>query len=160
MSTPTPTERSLPIGLLLTLPVALVLYGLMLANAVNEPMGGGESRMAAAFEGLFVTVGLWIVLAVMLVIAGITSSMPRWVGFLAIVLVPMSGIAAFTALDMVSRHMPWAIVFLILLPILIVFYAFWARLPTLHSALEAQRTSTAVWGSIFSLSIAAFVFAA
>ena len=96
----------------------------------------------------------------MLVIAGITGSMPKWVGFLAIVLVPMSGIAAFTALDMVSRHMPWALLFLVVLPILIVFYVFWARLPTLHAALEAQRTSTAVWGSIFALSIAAFVFAA
>jgi hypothetical protein len=156
----TPSERSLPLGLLLILPVAIVLWALLLANAVNQPSGGGESSMAAAFAGLFVTLGLWLVLALMLVVAGITGSMPRWVGFLALVLVPMSGVAAFTALDMVSRHMPWAIVFLILLPILIVFYAFWARLPALRSALDAQRTSAAVWGSVFALSVVAFVLAA
>jgi hypothetical protein len=33
--------------------------------------------MADAFEGLFVTADLWIVLALMLVVAGITGSMPR-----------------------------------------------------------------------------------
>ena len=155
----TPSERSRPLGLLLLLPVALVLYGLLLANAVNQPAGGGESGIAAALAGLFLTVGLWIVLAVMLVVAGITGSMPRWVGFLALVLVPMSGVAAFTALDMCSRHMPWALLFLVLLPVLIVFYAFWARLPALRARF-GEPTSAAVWGSVFALSIAAFALAA
>jgi hypothetical protein len=155
-----PPARSLPVGLLLILPVALVLYGLMLANAVHESSGGGEARMADAFEGLFVTAGLWIVLALMLVVAGITGSMPRWVAVLAVVLVPMSGVAAVVALDMCSRHIPWALLFLVILPGLIVFYAFWARLPALHTALDAQRTSAILWGLVFALSIAAFVFAA
>ena len=46
------------------------------------------------------------------------------------------------------------------LPLLIGFYAFWARLPQLQARLPAERTSVAVWASIFVLSVATFVLAA
>ena len=154
------TRRSWPIGLLVLLAVAVVLYFLMLVNALSLPSGGGESSLAAAFEALFLTTALWIVLAVMTVVGGVMGSMPRWAGWLAGILVPVSAIANFTAVDMCSRHMPWAIVFSVLMPALIAFYAFWARMPRLQARLPAERTSVAVWASIFVLSVAAFVLAA
>jgi hypothetical protein len=160
MSMPSLPQRSWPVGLLLLLAVAGVLYVLMLGNAMYEPSGGGESRMSAAFEGLFLTAGLWIVLAVMIVAGAVGGKMPGWAGGLAGILVPASGIANFTAVDMLSRHMPWAIVFPILLAPLIAFYAFWARMPQLQARLPAERTSVAVWASIFVLSVATFVLAA
>jgi hypothetical protein len=160
MSMPSPPQRSWPIGLLLLLAVAGVLYILMLANAWHQPSGGGESSMAAAFEALFLTTGLWIVLAVMVVVGGVMGTMPRWAAWLAGLLVPVSAIANFTAVDMCSRHMPWAILFSLLMPPLIAFYAFWARVPRLQAVLPAERTSVAVWASIFVLSVAAFVLAA
>ena len=103
MSMPSPTQRSWPIGLLLLLSVAGVLYVLMLANALYEPSGGGEARMSAAFEGLFLGAGLWIVLAIMIVVGAVMGSMPGWAGALAGILVPVSGVANFTAVDMCSR---------------------------------------------------------
>src|SRR5947207_12074950 len=104
MSMPALPQRSWPIGLLLLLAVAGVLYVLMLANAAYQPSGGGESRMSAAFEGLFLNLGLWIVLAVMIVAGAVGGKMPGWAGGLAGILVPASGIANFTAVDMCSRH--------------------------------------------------------
>jgi hypothetical protein len=160
MSMSSPAQRSWPIGLLLLLAVAVVLYVLMLGNAWNLPTGGGESSMAAAFEALFLTTALWIVLAVMVVVGGVGGTMPRWAAWLAGLLVPVSAIANFTAVDMCSRHMPWAIVFSILMPALIAFYAFWARLPQLQARLPAERTSVAVWASVFFLSVVAFALAA
>jgi hypothetical protein len=157
---PSPTQRSRPIGLLLLLAVAGVLYVLMLANALYQPSGGGEAGIEAAIEGLFLTAGLWIVLAIMIVVGAVTGAMPGWAGGLAGILVPASGVANFTAVDMCSRHMPWAIVVPALLAPLIAFYAFWARLPRLQAALPAERTSVAVWASIFVLSVATFVLAA
>src|SRR6267142_1590081 len=151
MSMPSPTQRSWPIGLLLLLAVAGVLYVLMLANALYQPSGGGESRIEAAIEGLFLTAALWIVLAIMIVVGAVTGTMPGWAGALAGILVPASGIANITAVDMLSRHMPWAIVFPLLLAPLIAFYAFWAALPQLHAALPAERTSVAVWAAGFVL---------
>ena len=108
------------------LAIAAVLYGLMLANAMYQPSGGGEASLEAAIEGLFVTAGLWIVLAIMVVVGAVQGTMPGWAGGLAGILVPASGVANFTAVDMCSRHMPWAIVIPILLAPLIAFYAFWA----------------------------------
>ena len=160
MSMPSPTQRSWPIGLLLLLAVAGVLYVLMLANALYQPSGGGESRIEAAIEGLFLTAALWIVLAIMIIVGAAKGSMPGWAGGLAGLLVPASGVANFTAVDMCSRHMPWAIVFPLLLAPLIAFYALWAGWPRLHAALPAERTSVAVWASIFVLSVATFVLAA
>jgi hypothetical protein len=160
MSMPSLPQRSWPIGLLVLLAVAGVLYALMLANAVAQPSGGGEARIGAAVEGLFLTAGLWIVLAIMIVVGAATGAMPGWAGGLAGLLVPASGVANFTAVDMCSRHMPWAIVFSILLAPLIAFYALWAGWPRLHAALPAEGTSVAVWTSIFVLSVATFVLAA
>ena len=160
MSMPSSSQRSWPIGLLVLLAIAAVLYGLMLANAMYQPSGGGEASLEAAIEGLFVTAGLWIVLAIMVVVGAVQGTMPGWAGGLAGILVPASGVANFTAVDMCSRHMPWAIVIPILLAPLIAFYAFWAGWPKLHAALPAESTSVAVWASIFVLSVATFVLAA
>ena len=157
---PSQAPRSLPVGLLLLLPIAVILYLLMLGNAVQQPDGGGESRIEAAYEALFVTAGLWIVLGILLIVAGITGSMPRWAALLAVILVPMAAIACFTALDMGSRHMEWAVVIAALLPALVVFYALWARLPRLHAALRAEPVSVAVWAAIFFVSAVTFVLAA
>jgi hypothetical protein len=160
MSISSSPRRSWPIGLLVLLAIAAVLYGLMLANAMYQPSGGGEASLEAALEGLFVTAGLWIVLAIMVVVGAVQGTMPGWAGGLAGILVPVSGVANFTAVDMCSRHMPWAIVIPILLAPLIAFYAFWAGWPKLHAALPAESTSVAVWASIFVLSVATFVLAA
>ena len=48
--------------------------------------------------------------------------------------------AAFVAIDMCSRHIGGAILFPALLPLLMVFYAFWARLPRLQAAMPARES--------------------
>jgi len=152
--------RAAPIALLLLSLVAAVLLVLLLDNAVYKPAGGGESLIAQAIEALFIMAGLWFVLLVMLLIAVLGEAMPRWVPWLALVLVPMAAVANAVAVDMCGRHMEWAVVIVAALPALIIFYALWARLPRLQAALPAERTSTVVWGAVFFLSAVTFVLAA
>jgi hypothetical protein len=152
--------RAAPIALLLLSLVAAVLLVLLLDNAVYKPAGGGESLIAQAIEALFIMAGLWFVLLVMLLIAVLGEAMPRWVPWLALVLVPMAAVADAVAVDMSGRHMEWAVVIVAALPMLIAFYALWARLPRLRAALPAERTSTVVWGAVFFLSAVTFVLAA
>ena len=49
---------------------------------------------------------------------------------------------------MMSRHAAWALLFPALLPLLIAFYALWARFPRLHARLPDPMTSVVVWGAV------------
>jgi hypothetical protein len=160
MPSPERSVRAWPIGFLLLSLVAAALWVAMLANTTFGPAGGAEDSLSQALEILFLAAGLWIVLVIMLFVGGLMGSMPRRVAWLAIVLVPMAAIADTVAIDMCSRHMEWAVVLVAVLPALVAFYAFWARLPRLQAALPAERTSVAVWGAIFLLSIVTFMVAA
>lgn len=140
--------------------VAGALYVLVIGNALNTPAGGGEARIADAFAALFLTAGLWIVLAVIMAVGGIMGAMPRWAAAAAVLLIPVSGVGAIIAIDMCSRQMRWAVVFPALLPLIIVFYAYWARSTGLHAALPPRPLSLLAWGAVLVLSVAPMVLAA
>src|SRR5215469_491966 len=95
--------RSAPIGMIALMAVAIVLYCALLANSM-APLGHGEQAFSDAWAGFLLTFGLWIVLALMLIVGAIMGRMPLWAGIAALLLHPLSGIAAFTALDAVSRR--------------------------------------------------------
>ena len=103
------STRTKPIGTFLVLVLVVGLYIATLLN-VQVPAGGGEARIANAYQVLFLTLYLWIALAVLLVICGVMGQMPRWVMVAAFFLHVLSGVAAFVAIDMAERH-GWAIVF-------------------------------------------------
>jgi hypothetical protein len=150
--------RSAPVGLFLLLPIAGVLYVLLLQNA-SGPFQGGEAGIDDAFGAFFLVSGLWITLIVMMLVAVDSGAMPRWCSILAVILVPLSGVAAFVAVDMCSRNVRWAILFPALLAPLIAFYAIWSRSPRLLRRLPAQSTSLAAWGAILVLSIVPLLLA-
>ncbi|HEX2538356.1 MAG TPA: hypothetical protein VHL13_08750 [Pseudolabrys sp.] len=159
MSTSTDTVTSRPYGLFALIALACPLYFLMIANALNTVAGGGEASMANAFEALFVITGLWILLAIIVTVGGVMGAMPRWAAVSAIFLIPVSAVAAFTAIDMCSRHMKWAVVFPALLALIIVAYAYWARSTQLHDAWPPKRTSQMAWGAVLVLSLLPFALA-
>ena len=81
------------------------------------------------------------------------GEMPRWAAILAVVAHPLSGVGAFVAIDMMSRKAAWALIVPALLPLLLAFYAIWARFPGLHR-FPARTTSIVVWVAILVLAIA------
>ena len=154
ISTSTDTGTSRPYGLFALMGLACPLYVVMIVNALTTRAGGGEAAFGDAFEALFVTTGLWILLAIMLIAAGIMGAMPRWAAIAWIVLIPLSGVGAFVAIDMCSRNMPGAVVFPALLALAIAFYAYWARSTRLHETMPPRETSLLTLGAVFVLSIA------
>lgn len=151
--------RPTPYGAWLLCLVAFGLYVGLLVNALQAGGSYGEAAFGDAIASLLLVLGLWIVLAVLLLVGGIMGQMPRWAAILAVPLHLFSGVAATIALDMCSRHMKWAVVFLVLTPLLTALYAMWARLPYLHERFPAEETSIAAWGAIFVLSVAPSVWA-
>ena len=97
--------------------------------------------------------GLWIVLALMVLVVGIEGEMPRWAAVLAVFLVPLAGVGALTALVhvVVDHYFSYyrTLIVVALLPPLIAFYAIWARLPQLRAALPPQPTSVVTCTLIF-----------
>jgi hypothetical protein len=86
--------------------------------------------------------------------------MASWVGWSAVVLVPLAGVASFVALDIVRSRVMAAIIVPVFLPASVAFYAMWARMPQLRGRFPASSISIAVWGLIAAISIVALVSAA
>ena len=151
-------ERSFPFGTILLLGVVGVLYVAMLGS-ISFSTGRGDASFGEALASFFLTVGLWIALAVLLIAAAMMGEMPRWAIFIAVFLVPLSGAATFAAIDMCSRHIRWAIVFPVLLPLLIATYALCCRIPKARAGLPLESISTMVWALVLILSGAALLTA-
>src|SRR5271167_5027919 len=98
-------QRSTPSGAFLLFGVACGLYIAMLVNAAT-PLGGGEAAFSDAIASLFLTVTLWIVLALLLVNGALMGEMPRWSAIVAVMLVPPSGLPPFAAAAMCSLPLP------------------------------------------------------
>jgi hypothetical protein len=147
--------RAAPLGMMALLALAAVLYVALLVTSA-APLEGGEASYSQAWGALLLTAWLWVVLALALVVGAATGRMPLAAGIAAMLLHPISGIAAFVAIDAVSRHVQGALGVVALLPPLIAFYALWARLPSLNASAPAGVVGVAVWGAVALLSAAAF----
>ena len=151
-------QRSVPFGTLLLLAVACGFYVAMLGS-ISFSTGVGEASFGQAIASLFFTLGLWVALAFLLIAAGLMGEMPRWVAFLAMFLLPLAGVATVTAIDMCSRHIKWAIVFPIVLPLLVAVYALWVRFPAFRAAIPGEAMSAVIWALVLVLSGAALLTA-
>jgi hypothetical protein len=147
--------RAAPLGLLTLLGLAAALYVALLVTSA-APLEGGEAAYSQAWGALLLTFWLWVVLALALIVGAVMGQMPLTFGLAALLLHPLSGVAAVVAIDAVSRHIQGAIAVVALLPPLIAFSALWARLPSLRASAPADVVGAAVWGAVALLSVVGF----
>ena len=150
--------QSMPIGTLLLLGLACVIDVTLLVTA-TAPSQGGEAAFGEGIQALFLTFGLWVVLAILLLVGGVMGRMPRWAAVAWLFLIPLAGVADFVAIDMCSRRIMGAIVFPFLLPVLVALYAMWARLPRFHVPFPPTETSVCACGAVFVLSVTPLILA-
>lgn len=148
--------RGAPVGTIALLAVAGVLYCALLVTSA-APLGGGEEAYSQAWASLLLTFWLWVALAALLLVGGVKGHMPRWAALSALLLHPLSGVAAFAAEDAVSRHVAGAFTIVALLPLVLVGYALWARLPRLRAHLPEFATSATAGAAVLALSVAALM---
>jgi len=145
------SQQAFPFGTVLLLAVVAVLYVAMLGT-ISFSAGGGDAAFGRAMASVFATTGLWIALIFLLIAAGVSGEMPRWATFVAVFLVPFSGVATFAAIDMCSRRIAWAVVFPLVLPLVVAIYALWIRMPRLRAVVSAERASALAWALVLVLS--------
>ena len=163
---------------LLALPLWIaIIYGLTNSYGGGAIGHGGDSGLLTyALTGLLTAVGiviLWVLLALVLIIAGMKGAMPRLAMLVAVVLIPASGVAAIYAQDLLamppnqSFSLPssppwplspflWPLVVPALVPPLVVGFSFWAMTPSLHARIPARLASGVVWGLVLVLSLSLF----
>jgi len=147
--------RAAPLGMIALLTLAATLYVALLAISA-APLEGGEASYSQAWGALLLTLWLWVVLALALTVGAVMGRVPLAAGVAALLLHPISGVAAFVAIDAASRHIEGALGIVAALPPLIAFYALWARLPSLRASAPAGIVGAAVWGAVALLSASAF----
>jgi hypothetical protein len=151
-----PGASGAPIGTIILLGVAAMLYALMMANLVPDSGTDAAGRGLNQAFGALVGFLLWIVLAILLVVAAVKGAMPLS-GWAALALLPLSAVGAVVAAGLIERDAGWPILVPALLPLLIAAYAVWARFPRLHARLQPLPASLAVGAAIVALSITPFV---
>lgn len=140
-----------PVGTIVLLIVAGVLY-LAMAGSLAD-LGGSDAAgrgMAMGF-GMIFGAALWLVLALLLLIAAINGAMPTAGKIGAAVLLPVSSVAASVALDLYSHRAEWAFAVVLALPVLIAAYALWARLPAVHAVLPPLPITALLGGVVILL---------
>lgn len=135
---------SFPWGTTTLLVIAAFLYMAFLVNLFGlrggDAMGRGLAMGFAAIIGLV----LWLVLASLYAVAIFKGQMPPYAAAAAIVLLPLSAIAAASATGLYSdRHGDWLIAIPAILPLVLGLYAVWARFTDLHAALTPTATTVA-----------------
>jgi hypothetical protein len=149
--------RSMTVFGALLLLLTIILYVGTVANLTtihdSDPAGNSLSQAYA----VFMVIALWILLAALLVVAGLKGEMPRWAPLAAVLLLPASGAAALAAVRLLSDafyRAQWPIVIPAVSPLVIIAFALWAYLPAFRGAVPATAASAISGTIILLLSIA------
>jgi len=126
------------------------LLGNLLTSSAGDPAGRG---LAEAYA-VFIAIALWVLLGVLLLIAGARGQMPSSGRAAAVLLWPLSGAAVLASLALL-QHQPqglerWPLVIPVLVPLLIMGYALWAWVPALRAAIP-QGVAGGVTGAVVLL---------
>ena len=139
---------------LLILVAWIALISTLSSLGDSDPAGNGLERAFAGFEIILV----WILLTILLVVAGLHRPMPPLGAAAAVVLVPASGVAAGFALELLSDRSTapflWPILIPAVVPPAVVAFGFWTLLPSLRAVVVAPVAVGGVWGLTLLLCVA------
>ena len=152
------TTPGFPWVMTILLAFAAIIYLTFVANLLgarsSDAAGRGMALGFAAIQGL----ALWLVIGVLFAIAFYRGGMPGYAMAAAIVFVPWSGMAAGSATGLyMERHGEWLIAVPIVLPLLLILYAFWARFTGWHVALPPGPTTALLGGAVIVLTLVPLV---
>ena len=138
--------------------LALLLWVLALATlsdlAGSDAAGNGYAQAYAAVE----IIVLWLLLAVIALIAGVKGGIAWPSAIAAAILIPASCIVTFFVLGLLSRPgLPpflWPIVIPAAVPPLVLLFSYWALIAPLHAVIGPRLAGGFVWGAILLLCLA------
>jgi ABC-type transport system involved in multi-copper enzyme maturation permease subunit len=141
------------IGLCVLALMVWILGLALLADLSGSDAAGNAYAQAFAAVAIFV---LWLLVAIIAVIAYVKGAMPLMAAIAAFVFIPASVVVSMVALDLLSNpDQPpflWPIAAPALLPLLTMAYCLWALLPSLRRRIS-PRVAALAWGGVLVLCI-------
>ncbi len=160
MDEPRPTERPLrspPIGAVVLALLAGLLYFIELDALYHSRHSDAAGNALSDAYIAFIAIALWIVLAGLMLVAFKNGKMPTWAAIGALILLPLSCFASFTAANLYANYRGWAFIVPALVPPIVVLYALMIRIPALVEALSETITSALAGCAIVTLIAASFL---
>lgn len=153
------TTPGFPWGTTILLLLAALLYLAFLANLLgargSDAAGRGMAMGFAAILGFL----LWLVIAALFAVAILRGRMPAYGIAAALVLVPLSALAAASAAGFYSEGRSALVAVPLTLPPLLALYALGARFVGWHEALPSTPVTMVLGGAIVALTIVPLVLA-
>lgn len=140
-----------PYGAIVLVVIALLLYAGFLANILGSRGTDAAGRGMAMGFAAIIGVALWMALAGLFALAYVNGRLPGWAVAAAVVVLPLSAIAAAAAAGLAAERGGWLMAAPILLPLLLMLYALWGRLPGLQEMFPVAATSIVLGGAIVLL---------
>ena len=147
---PARPSRSPPVGAVALALLAGLFYVAEIAALADSGHGDAAGRGLGEAVVFLSACALWIVLAGLMLVAFKNGRMPAWAALGALVLLPLSGYASFTAAGLHANY-PWAFVVPALVPPVIALYALWIRIPVLVATLSETIASALAGCAIVAL---------
>jgi hypothetical protein len=140
-----------PYGAIALFAIAFLLYSGFLANLLGSRGTDLAGRGMALGFAAIIGVVLWLVLTGLFVLAWFNGRLPGWLAVAALIVLPLSAIAAAAAAGLAEERGWWLMTVPIALPPLLALFALWGRLPALHGVLPVGPTSAVLGGTIMVL---------
>jgi hypothetical protein len=147
------------IGAAIVLTVLALFFWLLLLSALpdlrsSDAAGNGLAQLMAAADTLL----LWLLLAILMVVAIVNNPLPWPIGAAALVLVFVSGVVAMMALGLLTEpRVPpflWPMIIPALAPPLIIAFSFWTLVPSFRTAIPATAVVAIAGGGMLLLCLA------
>jgi hypothetical protein len=142
----------------IVLVVAAVLWAATVANTVTIKSSDAAGNALSHAFGVFMAIALFVLLAILVVLAAARGAMPVWMRIASVILVPASGAATIAAIEIMSQGTEWPVrwplVIPALAPALIIGLALWTALPSVRGLAPASVAGGIALGGLALLSIA------
>ena len=142
----------------IVLVVTLLLWAATVANGVTMRSSDAAGNALSQAFGVFMALALFVLMAILLVLAAIRGEMPVWMRIAAVVVLPASGAATVAAIELLSQNTEWPVrwplAIPVLAPALLVAIALWAYVPSLRAMAPAPVVGTVAFGALALLSLA------
>jgi hypothetical protein len=155
-SSPPPAPFGLIVSSIAVGAIALLVWAFVLATLADLSGSDPAGNAYAQAYGVFAIVLLWMLLAILLVLAGLGGAMPWIAALVALIMLPVSGLATINAARLLEdpRSAPfyWPMAIPAAVPPLVIVFCFWTLLPRLRALLPAGHVAGIVWGATLVLS--------